>query len=147
MHIQKLAPLGLAVALGVGVITSLSTEATAQTKQQCHMRGVWNGNTADVFEFDAAYVYNRGEDDFSGVYINPGISQANISASARGGTWNILLSYTDPKNKGAMKKLVGKGMQDPGTHMLSVNGTFQYFAAGAGAPASNGTFTISGTCK
>jgi hypothetical protein len=147
MHMRTLAPLGLGAALVIGAVAGLSTEAAAQQKQTCHMKGVWNGATNDVFEFDAAYTFNKGEDDFSGVYINPGISQANISASARGGVWNILLSYIDPTNKGATKKLVGKGSQDPVTHQISVTGTYNYFKPGASAPASSGTFTIQGVCK
>jgi hypothetical protein len=147
MNFRKLAPLGLGAAITLGALGGVATVATAQTKQQCHMKGVWNGNTSDVFEFDAAYTYNKGEDDFSGVYTNPGISQANISASARGGVWNIVLSYVDPKNKGAFKKLVGKGQQDGSTHQILVTGTFQWFPPGSAAATQNGTFSIAGTCK
>jgi hypothetical protein len=110
------------------------------------MRGVWNGNTADVFEFDAAYVYNRGEDDFTGVYTNPGVSQANISASARNGTWNILLSYIDPVHRGWARKLVGKGFQDQTSHGILLTGSFQEFRPGSAGVTASGTFVIDGKC-
>jgi hypothetical protein len=147
MNIRTLAPLGLGAALALGVLAGVAGQAQAQSKQTCHMRGVWNGNTADVFEFDAAYVANRGEDDFTGLYTNPGISQANISASARGGTWNILLSYIDPAHRGWSKKLVGKGVLDGTTHGILVTGTFAEFLPGAKTPATSGTFAIDGKCK
>jgi hypothetical protein len=145
MKIRSLASLAIGAALTVGVVIGLTTEATAQQRQACRMKGVWNGNTADVFEFDAVYNYNHGEDDFSGVYLNPGISQANISASARKGVWNIMLTYVDPKNKGGYKKLVGTGAQDPVTHQIVVTGTFQWFPPNM-APSQSGTFSIAGSC-
>jgi hypothetical protein len=151
MHIRSLAPLGLGAALAIGIVAGLSTEATAQLKQTCHMKGIWNGITTDVFEFDAAYTFNKGEDDFTGVYVNPGISQANIIGSARGGIWNIVLSYVDPAHKGWVKKLTGKGAQDPATHGILVTGGFQQYAPGSSVPATGpnatGTFTIDGKCK
>jgi hypothetical protein len=147
MHIRTLAPIGLGAALALAIVSGISTEATAQQKQICHMKGVWNGVTTDVFEFDAAYTYNKGEDDFSGSYVNPGISQANIIASARSGVWNIVLSYIDPPHKGWVKKLVGKGAQDPANHTLLVTGTYQQFPPGSSASNGSGTFTIDGKCK
>jgi hypothetical protein len=145
--IASLAPLAFAAALTVGFISSITTEAAAGSSQTCHMRGVWNGNTADVFEFDAAYVYNRGEDDFTGIYTNPGISQANISASARGGVWNILLSYIDAPHRGWSKKLVGRGVQDQGSHGILLTGTFNEYMPGSSKVNASGTFTIEGKCK
>ena len=83
MKLARFAPAAVGAALAVGLVSGLAREASAQNRQTCHMRGVWNGASADVFEFgfDAAYVYNHGEDDFTGIYTNPGISQANISAA------------------------------------------------------------------
>jgi hypothetical protein len=147
MRIRTLAPIGLGAALALGIISGLSSEATAQQKQTCHMKGVWNGVTSDVFEFDAAYTYNKGEDDFTGSYLNPGISQATIVGSARGGVWNIVLSYIDPPHKGWAKKLVGKGAQDPVSHAILVTGTYQQYPPGATAANGNGTFSIDGKCK
>jgi hypothetical protein len=151
MHIRTLAPIALGAALTVGIVSSLSTEATAQQKQTCHMKGIWNGLATDVFEFDAAYTFNKGEDDFTGMYVNPGISQATIVGSARAGVWSIVLSYLDPVHKGWTKRLVGKGAQDPVTHGILVTGTFQQYAPGSSVPATGanatGTFSIDGKCK
>jgi hypothetical protein len=144
MNIRLLAPVAIGATLAIGLVSGLSGEAAAQSRQTCHMRGVWNGAVADVFEFDAAYVYNHGEDDFTGVYTNPGISQANISASARSGTWNILLSYIDPAHRGWTRKLVGTGVLDGTSHGILIRGTFKQGGAG---PAEGGTFVIDGKCK
>ena len=147
MNIRTFASLGASAALALGILAGLSQDATAQSKQTCHMKGVWNGNTADVFEFDAAYVYNRGEDDFTGIYTNPGVSQANISASARSGVWNIGLSYIDAAHRGWSKKLVGRGVLDGTTHGVLITGTFQEFIPGKSGAQATGTFAIDGKCK
>ncbi len=140
-----LAPVGLVAALALSLVSAMSGEASAQSRQTCHMRGVWNGASNDVFEFDAAYVYNRGEDDFSGIYTNPGVSQANISAAARKGTWNILLSYIDPAHRGWQRKLVGTGMLDGTSHGILISGSYRQLVPGG--PTSSGTFVIDGKCK
>lgn len=146
MNIRTLAPLGLGAALAISLFAGLSGRAAAQTHQTCHMRGVWSGNTSDVFEFDAAYVYNRGEDDFTGIYTNPGVAQANISAAARHGVWAITLSYIDAAHKGWTRNLVGTGMQDS-SHGIMVTGTFQEFVPGTKGSKLNGTFVIDGKCR
>jgi hypothetical protein len=147
MKTRMLAPLGLGALLAIGLVSALPGEAAAQSHQTCHMKGVWNGASADVFEFDAAYVYNRGEDDFTGIYTNPGVSQANISAAARSGTWNILLSYVDAAHKGWARKLVGKGVLDGTSHGILITGSYQQFLPGKSAADSVGTFVIDGKCK
>jgi len=139
--------LGAAVSLSfLGVFAGFSREATAQAKQTCHMKESWNGGPYNT-EFDVAYTYNRGEDDFNGVYINPTGPRAEVSGSARGGVWNILFNYVDPASKGVTKRLVGRGALDPATHNLVVSGTFQHFKPGASAPDDRGTFSLSGVCK
>jgi hypothetical protein len=145
MNIRMLAPIGLGAALAIGLVSALPGEASAQARQTCHMRGVWNGANNDVFEFDAAYVYNHGEDDFTGIYTNPGVSQANISASARKGTWNILLSYIDGAHRGWQRKLVGTGVLDGTSHGIFISGTYQQFVPGGAG--SSGTFVIDGKCR
>jgi hypothetical protein len=145
--IRVLAPLGLSAIVTLGLVASFSTPAIAQTKQACHMKGWWTTATGEGFEFDAAYVYNHGEDDFTGVYRNPAQgTEANVTGAARGGTWNILLSYVDAKSMGWSKKLVGTGAQDPVTHALTVTGTFQEFRPGTAAPIKTGPFLLAGQC-
>jgi hypothetical protein len=141
------APIGVSVVLALGLVVSFSTPAIAQTKQVCHMKGLWNANASDPWEFDAAYVYNKGEDDFTGVYSNPiRGTQANITGAARSGTWNILFTYTDAKSVGYTKRLVGTGALDPATHGILVRGSFQEFKPGSSAPVVTGTFAIDGQC-
>ena len=144
MRARTLSILGLGATLALGIVAALPGEAQAQAKQTCHFKGVWNGNTADVVEFDAAYIYNKGEDDFTGVYNNPGISSANVSASARKGVWNIVLTYLGPK-QGWIKRLVGKGAQDPATHNIVISGS--YSESFNGGTPTNGAFVFSGQCK
>jgi hypothetical protein len=143
MRTLTLSILGLGAALALGIVAALPGEAQAQAKQTCHFKGVWNGKTSDVVEFDAAYIYNHGEDDFTGVYNNPGISSANVVGSARKGVWNILLTYLGPK-QGWVKKLVGKGALDSTGHNIVINGSFAESFNG-GAP-TNGAFVFSGQC-
>ncbi len=145
MNVRMLVSLGLGAALALALVSALPGEASAQLHQTCHMRGVWNGATNDVFEFDAAYVYNHGEDDFTGIYTNPGVSQANISAAARKGTWNILLSYVDGAHKGWQRKLVGTGMLDGTRHGILISGSYQQFVPNGAV--TSGTFVIDGKCK
>jgi len=147
MNIRKLAPAAVGTAITLGVLYGVSRDASAQARQTCHMRGVWNGAVADVFEFDAAYVYNRGEDDFTGVYNNPGVSQANISAAARSGKWAIRLDYIDPVHRGWVRKLVGTGALDGTKHGILISGTFTQWLPGQSSPNENGTFVIDGKCK
>jgi hypothetical protein len=138
------APIGVGVVMALGLVTSFSTPAIAQTKQVCHMKGTWDGRTA-LWEFDAAYVYNHGEDDFSGVYTSPTAS-ANVSGAARSGVWNIAFNYTDPVAwRGVVKKLTGTGSLDPATHALVVKGTFQEVYA-SGKAGATGTFAMEGAC-
>jgi hypothetical protein len=147
MKLARFAPVAVSVALAVGLVYGIAREASAQSHQTCHMRGVWNGAGNDVFEFDAAYVYNHGEDDFTGIHTNPGVSQANISASARGGTWNIQLSYIDHAHRGWVRKLVGTGMLDGTKHGIAISGTFKQWLPGASHSNESGTFVIDGKCR
>jgi len=144
---RTFAPVALGATLAVSLVYGMAHEATAQSRQTCHMRGVWNGAASDVFEFDAAYVYNRGEDDFTGIYTNPGVSQANISAAARHGTWSIQLSYIDPAHRGWVRKLVGTGMLDGTRHGIMITGTFKQWLPGANHANESGTFVIDGKCR
>jgi len=147
MNLRKLAPISIAAGLALALVAGLTGSAAAGNRQTCHMKGIWNGVTSDVFEFDAAYVRNGGEDDFTGIYRNPGVSEANISAAARAGTWNILLSYVDPVHRGLSKKLVGTGMLDGTSHGIMITGTFREFLPGHSSPTTSGTFVIDGKCR
>jgi hypothetical protein len=143
---STLAPLCVGAVVALGVFAALPHEATAQSRFTCRMKGVWADNPSDVFEFDAAYIYNRGEDDFTGVYDNPGIAKANIIGAARNGTWNIVLTYVDDKHKGMLKKLIGKGTQDQATHDIIVKGDYHTYL-GANDIKKDGQFTLDGKCK
>jgi|HubBroStandDraft_4_1064222.scaffolds.fasta_scaffold252584_2 hypothetical protein len=143
---STLAPLGVAAVVALGVFAALPREATAQKRFACHMKGIWADNPSDVFEFDAAYVYNRGEDDFTGVYTNPGAASANIVGAARNGVWNIVLTYTDSAHANMIKKLIGKGTQDQATHDIIVKGDYHTFL-GANDIKKDGQFTLDGKCK
>jgi len=147
MNLRAIAPLGLAAAVAVGLAATLSAPAEAQSHQTCRMKGIWGSNSSDVFEFDAAYIVNHGEDDFSGVYTNPGVAQANITAAARQGVWNIRLDYVDHAHKGWVRKLIGRGMLDGTTHGIMVTGTFEEFVPGTRGSKLNGTFVIDGKCR
>lgn len=148
MSLRKtLAPLGVAAVVALGVFAALPREATAQKRTfACHMKGMWVDNPSDIFEFDAAYIYNHGEDDFNGVYTNPGAASAKIVGSARNGIWNILLTYTDAAHANMLKKLIGKGLQDPTTHDIIVTGDYHTFL-GANDIKKDGQFKLDGKCK
>ena len=139
-------PLGFAAAVALGVFAAVPTPAEAATNFVCRMKGQWLDNPNDVFEFDAAYVYNNGEDDFKGVYDNPGQARANIDGAARRGVWNILLTYTDEKHKGMSKKLVGKGERDRTTHEIVVTGDYKT-VVGLNDVKHDGQFKLHGKCK
>lgn len=138
--------LGVAAAVVAGVVSVLPPPASAGRNFVCRMKGQWLDNPNDTFEFDAAYVYNNGEDDFKGVYDNPGQARAMIDGAARKGIWNILLTYTDDKHKNMFKKLVGKGAKDPVTHEIVVTGDYKTFL-GANDIKKDGQFRLQGKCK
>jgi hypothetical protein len=141
-----LAQLGIAGAIALGLVAVLPGQATAAQNFICRMKGQWLDNPNDVFEFDAKYVYNNGEDDFSGRYDNPGQATADITGAARKGTWNILLTYSDSAHKGMLKKLVGKGTKDQTTHEIIVTGDYKTFL-GANDIKHDGQFKLHGKCK
>lgn len=138
--------LGVAAAVVTGVFASFTPSAMASKNFVCRMKGQWLDNPNDVFEFDAAYVWNNGEDDFKGVYDNPGQARANIDGAARKGIWNIVLSYTDDKHKNMFKRLVGKGAKDPVTHDIIVTGDYKTFL-GTSDIKHDGQFRLQGKCK
>ena len=138
--------LGVAAAVATGVLAAIPSTATASTNFVCRMQGQWLDNPNDVFEFDAAYVYNNGEDDFKGLYDNPGQAKAQIDGAARNGVWLIQLTYLDDKHKGMIKKLVGKGSKDKVTHEIVVSGDYKTFL-GANDIKHAGQFRLEGRCK
>lgn len=138
--------IGFAAAVALGVLAAVPTSAEAGSKFICRMKGQWLDNPNDTFEFDAAYIYNNGEDDFNGKYDNPGQATADIAGAARKGVWNILLTYTDDKHKNMQKKLVGKGEKDRTTHEIIVTGDYKTFL-GANDIKHDGQFKLHGKCR
>jgi hypothetical protein len=143
---STLTQLGVAAVVALGVVAAMPEQAMAGKNFVCRMKGQWLDNPNDTFEFDAAYVYNNGEDDFKGVYDNPGQAKANIDGAARKGIWNILLTYTDPKHQNMFKKLVGKGEKDRATHEIVVKGDYKTFI-GTNDIKHDGQFLLHGKCK
>jgi hypothetical protein len=148
MNIRSVLPrLGLALAVTLGVVAALPDDAFAEKRNfMCRMKGVWADNPNDAFEFDAAYIWDGGEDLFTGVYDNPGQAKADIKGIAKRGIWDILLTYSDDKHKGMLKRLTGKGIKDPVTHLIKVEGDYKTFL-GANDIKHDGKFTLLGTCK
>src|SRR5262245_58326023 len=143
---STLTQLGIATVVAAGVFAALPTTATAASNFVCRIKGQWLDNPNDVFEFDASYIYNNGEDDFKGVYDNPGQARATIDGVARKGIWNIVLTYTDDKHKNMFKKLIGKGEKDRINHEIVVTGDYKTFI-GTSDIKHDGQFKLHGKCK
>lgn len=138
--------IGVAALIALGALVAPPAPATAAQNLVCRMKGQWLDNPNDVWEFDARYIFNNGEDDFSGIYNNPGQAQAQVVGAARRGIWNILLTYTDAKHQGMTKKLVGKGAKDRVSNTVIVTGDYKTFLANNDIK-HDGQFKLQGTCK
>jgi hypothetical protein len=141
--------IGIAALAAVGMIgaaAAYSTPAEADQRFLCRMKGTWDGNANDVFEFDAVYIAKDGPDTFTGKYINPGAAEADIIGNAVAGTWTIILSYTDAGHKNMLKKLIGQGSKDRVTHELKVEGLFKTYL-GTSDIKKDGKFLLHGKCK
>lgn len=129
-------------------VSSLASDVRADKMLKCRMKGSWSkpGAPIDDFEFDATYIAKDGPDTFTGRYVNPGESEADIQGAANRGVWQILLTYRDAKHKGMVKEMTGKGARVPATNLVSIEGKYRTLVAGNDIKA-DGTFKLIGTCK
>ena len=136
--------LGVVFAMGLGLF-SASGEATADTRYNCDMSGVWVEDK-DSFQFSAAYIAKDGPDTFTGVYTNASAGAvASVNGVASNGTWVIALKYTDAKHRGYEKSLLGTGTRDKKSNSITIKGTFN--AKKDGREVQKGTFSMIGKCK